>query len=286
MYPHFLHILGSEISVWNSVFFIAVVVGFFVFRVSAKADRRLSRWAIRYVIVVYLSALAAQVFAYAFDAHTSLFPPPGTSSANWYLNPIAGTKTLYGVIVLMPVSVALATLGTRISLMRALDVWTPAMFVVLSIARLGCFLQGCCYGMRSDLFGIAFPVGSLVYHQQLGAGLIAEGSTPLPTIPTQGIESVFLAMVAVWSFSRVDRRSVSGVFVPAVAMYSVFRFGIEFVRADVDRAFYGPLTTSQWIAMIVLSVAATATVRARPLSTGAESTVAAPVAPSVDPPRR
>ncbi len=263
MYPHDLHLPGATLSIWNSVFLLAIVAAYFVFRSSVGAEPRLTLPTLRYVVVVYLSALAAQIFAYAFDANTSLTPPPDVSAAAWYLSPLAGPKTLYGVIVLMPVSVALATFGTGLSLRRTLDLWTPAMLVVLATARVGCLLQGCCFGARSDLLGVSFPVGSPVYYQQLGAGLIAAGSPALPVIPTQAIEAAFLAMLALWSLRRRGAADPFGLFVPVVAAYSVFRFVIEFVRADVERGFYGPLATSQWIALVVLAAAAIAAARVR-----------------------
>ena len=67
-------------------------------------------------------------------------------------------------------------------------------------------------------------------------------------------------------FRSLRRRGAAdpfGLFVPVVAAYSVFRFVIEFVRADVERGFYGPLATSQWIALVVLAAAAIAAARVR-----------------------
>lgn len=252
MYPHPLHVFGFEASVWNAAFLLAVAGGYLVFRASVRAQRRLSLPALRYLLVVYLSALAAQVFAYAIDATTALVPPPSVSLWAWYLSPVVGPKTLYGVIVLMPFSVAIATAGCRLSLAEALDLWTPAMLVVLATSRLGCFLQGCCYGARSDVFGISFPHGSPAYFKQITEGILSDGPASLPVVPTQALEAVFLAMLAAWMWQRHGHVRPLGLFVPAVVWYSIFRFTIEFVRADVERGFYGPLATSQWISLILL----------------------------------
>lgn len=255
MYPHDLHAFGFSVSVWNTMFFVAAAVGYFVLRMSASAEPAFDHLPLRYLVTVYLSALAAQLFAYAFDVNTSLTPPSGVSAAAYYLSPVAGPKTLYGVIVLLPVTVAVATARTRLSLGRALNLWTPALLAVLATARAGCLLQGCCYGARSDVLGVSFAVGSPVYYEQLRAGLIAEGSPSLRVFPTQAIEALFLALVAAWSLRRVARARAGGVFVPAIAAYSVFRFVLEFGRADVERGSYGPLSTSQWIAALVLAAA-------------------------------
>lgn len=254
MYPHSIVILGRAISVWNLTFGCAVIIGYFVLHRCLRLGPRISSPLFRYLIIVYLSALSAQVFSYAFDVHGSFRPPPGISAANWYLNPIEGTKVLYGVIVAMPLVVAIATIGARIPLARALDLCTPAMFTVLAIARLGCFLQGCCYGIQSSLFGLSFPAGSPSYSEQVVAGLIRGADASLPVLPTQAIECVFLAAVAGATFLRLQR-GAAPVFLLAVSAYSAFRFLIEFVRADLERGFWGPLTSSQWIAIVVLMFA-------------------------------
>jgi phosphatidylglycerol:prolipoprotein diacylglycerol transferase len=253
VFPHDLQFFGAGVSIWNAAFLGAVLIGAVVFRACAATEQELTHPLMRYAVTVYLSALAAQVFAYAFDANTTLLPPPDVSAAAWYLSPVAGPKTLYGVIVLMPASVAAATVGTRMRLGRSLDLWTPAMFTVLAGARIGCLLQGCCYGARSDALGVSFPVGSPVYYQHLAAGLVAEGSASLAVVPTQAIEALVLGAVAWWSLAGRQSRPV---FVPAVAAYSLLRFVLEFVRADVERGVYGGLATSQWIAMAVLAAAA------------------------------
>jgi phosphatidylglycerol:prolipoprotein diacylglycerol transferase len=210
----------------------------------------------RYAVVVYLSALAAQLFAHAFDATGSLLPPPAVSVASWYLNPLAGPKTLYGVVVLLPLTVWIAGLGAHTPIRRSLDLYTPALLSVLSIARLGCLLQGCCFGLHSSDFGVPFPPGSAAQAQHVVAGLVALGEPSLPVIPTQGLEAVALALLAAWAVRKERRSPNASLFTPAIVVYSIFRFLIEFVRADVDRGLYGPLATSQWIALAILVVVA------------------------------
>lgn len=253
MIPHPLPIAGTTVAVWNLAFLAAAVAGYFVFRRSVPTPAKVPFLFVRYLWIVYASALAAQIFAYAFDANTTLRPPPGTSVANYYLNPLAGPKTLYGVIVMLPPVAAIAALGSTVSLRRWLVMTTPALLVVLAIVRLGCFLQGCCYGQLSSTLGVQFPVGSPAYYDQIQAGLIQAGAIPLPVMPTQVFESAFLATLALWSIPRAQLGEVE-VFLRAVASYSIFRFFIEFVRADAERGFYGALSTSQWIAVVVLGL--------------------------------
>lgn len=259
MFPGWnVHVLGHVLSAWNAMFLVAVLTGHVVFaRLVRRENAPLGFVHLRFAVVVYLSAIAAQLFAYAFDANTSLALPLGEDPVRYYLNPLAGPKTLYGVIVLMPVSVFLATLGSRIGFARALDLWTRPMLAVLAMARVGCLLEGCCFGARSDLFGVAFPAGSPVYWQQMAAGQLAESAAwSLPVVPTQALEAIVLGGLAVWCHTLSSRGGATGgaMFLFAAAAYSVFRFLAEFVRADAERGIYAGLATSQWIAVAVLAV--------------------------------
>lgn len=261
MQPHDVLLFGWSFSIWNALFLAGVLLGYPVLLVaSSRGGFSIHRLALRYLVTVYLSALAAQLFAYAFDANTSLSPPPGRGWAGYYLDPMAGPKTLYGVFVLLPITLGFAGWRSGVPLRRLLDLWSAPLLVVLATSRVGCFLQGCCHGIRSEAFGLSFPPGAPVYYEQLRAGLIAEGSRSLPVLPTQLLEAILLASLAGWTLAR---RCREGTFVVVIAVYSVFRFAIEFARADVERGLYGPLATSQWIALLVLAVVAAVVTRRR-----------------------
>jgi phosphatidylglycerol---prolipoprotein diacylglyceryl transferase len=251
VYPHGIHIFGVTVGIWNLAFLIGVLAGYPIF---LHAFRREPAGALlaRYAVVVYLSALAAKYFAYAFDVHGTFRAPPGTSLLSWLFNPVTGPKTLYGVIVLMPISLGLAFVGSGLPLRRILNLATPAMLVVLAIARIGCFLQGCCFGTQSSRFGLSFPPGSPAQGEQVTAGLVAIDAMSIPVVPTQLVEALSLALLAIWCSWR-QRGGSTGNFIVAVCFYSLFRFVVEFFRADLDRGIYGPLATSQWIALATLT---------------------------------
>ena len=257
MIPYHTTLGSVRIDIWELVFVVGVLAGFLVLRASFRiigepgepAPRFLG---LRYLFTVYVCVLAAQWFSYAFDLGTSLRPPPGHHWANYYLNPLAGAKTLYGAIIALPVAVWIVSIfPERVSFRTALDAWTPTILTVLAGARFACLAQGCCYGVRSDAVGMTFPHGAIVYFSQLRDGIIAAGAeASLPTFPTQLISALFLTglTAVVLVFLKHGSR---GLFVPAMLAYSGFRFLIEIVRDDPARNFYGPLSTSQWIALAV-----------------------------------
>jgi len=259
VFPVYLDLYGAHISIWELMLLAGAIVGYIVLSASYRVPRgappeRPSMLGLRYLVTVYVAVIAAQFFSYAFDYGTTLAPPAARSPLYYYFSPTAGAKTLYGAIVALPLAVGLACApwrGRRFA--EALDRWTPAMFSVMAVARLGCWFQGCCYGVRSEHFGLPLAPGSVLYYQELHEHLIDAGSRTLAVVPTQAISALVLAALAIWAYRRIASGGTR-VFAPGIAVYSVFRFMIEIVRDDPARNALGPLSTSQWIALAVLAV--------------------------------
>lgn len=122
------------------------------------------------------------------------------------------------------------------------DLIAPCLMLGHAIGRVGCFLNGCCYGRPTDLpWGVVFP--------RLGDGL--------PRHPTQLYEAGFLLVLfflAQWLFGRrVEQKwgfpgAIWGSYTLA---YSGFRFAIEYLRGDDRGGFFTPamLSISQGISL-------------------------------------
>lgn len=106
----------------------------------------------------------------------------------------------------------------RLAFLRVMDQFVPFLALGHGIGRVGCFLNGCCYGKpTTDWWGVTFPG-----HAQ-------------PVIPTQLVEAVGLVVLAgiLW---RVQRAPVGdrpgGLFGLYLMGYAVLRFFLEFLRGD------------------------------------------------------
>lgn len=69
----------------------------------------------------------------------------------------------------------------KLPALQTLDVLAPAMLLGLAIGRLGCLMNGCCYGGICDPeypLGLAFPAGSPPYVRQLESGKLLGVSGP------------------------------------------------------------------------------------------------------------
>jgi phosphatidylglycerol---prolipoprotein diacylglyceryl transferase len=138
-----------------------------------------------------------------------------------------------------------------------LDLGAPFAALGEAIARVGCFLGGCCWGIPVSGFpGIAFPKYSQAYLQQLTSGLIREDTAAsLPVHPAQLYMSASM-MILFLGLRFVARRPVvrGEIVLLFLVSHCFVRFWIEFLRADMSRPFYG-LSLTQWVSIVIYMVA-------------------------------
>jgi phosphatidylglycerol:prolipoprotein diacylglycerol transferase len=114
------------------------------------------------------------------------------------------------------------------------DLLIPYVALGQAIGRIGCFLNGCCFGRPTDsIFGVVFPGGSQPLH------------------PTQVYSS--MAMIFLYGFLRLLQKLQlkDGVVVISYGLcYSIGRFFMEFLRGDNAVILFG-LTFSQFVSVLV-----------------------------------
>jgi phosphatidylglycerol:prolipoprotein diacylglycerol transferase len=83
-----------------------------------------------------------------------------------------GGLVVYGSVIGGLIAVLLWTRKRKIPLLPTADAVTPAFFIGLAFGRIGCLLNGCCYGGTCEpgLPSITFPSGSPAYMDQLATG--------------------------------------------------------------------------------------------------------------------
>lgn len=83
-----------------------------------------------------------------------------------------GGLVVYGSVIGGLIAIVYWTFRYRYPLLKVADAVTPAFFIGLAFGRIGCLLNGCCYGgvCETNLPAITFPSGSAVYEEQLASG--------------------------------------------------------------------------------------------------------------------
>jgi phosphatidylglycerol:prolipoprotein diacylglycerol transferase len=83
-----------------------------------------------------------------------------------------GGLVVYGGVIAGLIATGFRAYRFKVSPLKVADAVTPAFFLGLAFGRIGCLLNGCCYGglCDSSLPSISFPAGSAVYTDQLLSG--------------------------------------------------------------------------------------------------------------------
>ncbi len=83
-----------------------------------------------------------------------------------------GGLVVYGGFIGGFIASAIFLMRNRMPLLKLGDVIVPCIFIGLMFGRLGCLMNGCCYGGRCEAgpTAIEFPPGSAVYRDQMISG--------------------------------------------------------------------------------------------------------------------
>ncbi|MDG2306827.1 MAG: prolipoprotein diacylglyceryl transferase [Candidatus Binatia bacterium] len=156
--------------------------------------------------------------------------------------------------------VSLRALGLPVA--RFADAFAPSVGVGIAVARLGCFLNGCCFGLVCELpWGLEMPVGSLPYREQIEKGILPRGAAR--SLPVHALPLYFSGVawaIAAFTSRLQSRKSYDG----QVALWMLFLFSassaaLEPLRHEhAMRIYLGPWPQLQWVtlAMSLLSCGA------------------------------
>jgi len=138
-----------------------------------------------------------------------------------------GGLIFYGGLVFGLLGLIWACKIFKISVMDMLDIATPATFLGYAIGRIGCFLNGCCYGVKCSLpWAVEFPHLLELRH---------------PTQIYASISGFIIMGILLFLFYR--RKFQGQIFALGIIFYPSYRFLIDFIR-DNTRYLFG-LTNAQ-----------------------------------------
>lgn len=131
----------------------------------------------------------------------------------------------------------------RIDTLSYMDAAAPAVALGFAIARIGCFISGCCWGSPADV----------------PWAIIKDG---VPIHPTQLYNSmmdllIFIALLHLNEKKEREKRSHGCIIFSFLLMYSFGRFLTEYLRGDyaTTNFFYG-LTSSQMVCILLFIISA------------------------------
>jgi phosphatidylglycerol:prolipoprotein diacylglycerol transferase len=153
-----------------------------------------------------------------------------------------GGLVFYGGLVGASLACILYTRFKRLPLWKIADILAPSIALGHAFGRLGCLMNGCCYGRPTSVpWAIHFPSG----HETGGAGVH----------PTQIYESALnlgLYLALAWLYRR--KRFDGEVFATYLVSYAVLRSFVELFRGDYIDYVSGFLTPAHFVSAGILIV--------------------------------
>ena len=148
----------------------------------------------------------------------------------------------------------------KLSIPLFADIMIPGFAIGISIGRIGCFLNGCCYGKvcNSGHFCVEFPAKDFPppYYDQLKSGLINPHAThSLPVIPTQLIASSIAFFIFLILFFIYKKKLFNGFILSIfLILYGLDRFFLDFLRYySPDAMRFGFISLSQITSLFLIA---------------------------------
>lgn len=234
MYPT-LHIdLFHISSYWVMRLLVFVVIMYFVVRRATLIKVRVKTLVYITLCVFAFGFIGARLFHVLFNI-------------DWYMRQPAeiikitkGGAISYGGLIMGSGTALFLSRWYGLSSGKIMDLGGIGGAIYEVLARLGCFLQGCCYGKPTSLpWGVSFPPGSLP-NRHFG---------DLPLHPTQlylSIGNLFIFLFLIRFKPKFDGQ----IFLLYLILYSFLRLVMESFRADQPYVVFG-LTPTQLIALFI-----------------------------------
>ena len=167
-----------------------------------------------------------------------------------------GGLVLYGGVTAGCLGALLYLKWKKLSVLDFMDVLSIAAPIGLAFGRLGCFMNGCCFGMvcgENYPLGVHFPQSSAPYDHQVAEGWIQPGGVMDPVHPAQlyqATHDILLFLLLWWYVGKRYSPRGAGMLL-LWFLYGIGRFFIEGLRNDTPPTFTG-LTVSQNYSILVV----------------------------------
>lgn len=223
---------------------IAFILGIYIS--SKEAVRKNINVNLIYDLTFYLvigSLIGARIYYVLFFNHATFLNDPLYIFKLWQ-----GGLAIHGAIFGGITAIWLFSKWRNVNFLDICDITAPSVILGQAIGRIGCFLNGCCFGVPtcSD-FGIKFPEGSLPY--------LAYGDAYLH--PTQLYEILldFLGFLILWA-SRKKITFKGGIFLLYIILYGAIRLVVAQFRSDNSYVWHTGIKTAQFISVLMIVIGA------------------------------
>ncbi len=243
MIPVFFQIGPFPIRSYGVMIAISFAVGIWLAVRRGRARGFTSEEITDLSIAILISSIVGARLLYILPYWSEFLDHPARIFAIWQ-----GGLTMYGGLVGAIVASIFFTRARRIPFWKVSDVVAPSVALGLAVTRIGCFLNGCCFGLPTTCrWGVRFPP-----HSAAGAEFYGVSIHPA---------QLYASLVGFGLFGillLVDRRLKGDgrLFLLFVGLYGIARFFLDRIRfyESVSTAGIGGLvlTWNQWFSIFLI----------------------------------
>jgi len=220
MYPIIFQLGPITIYSYGVMIALAYLAGIYAAR--REAIRKNIKLDLVYDLAFYLvigSLIGARVYYVALFDASSFTKDPVSLFKIW-----EGGLAIHGAILGGIITGILFSKLHRVSFWKLADLIAPSIILGQAIGRIGCFLNGCCFGVPTQsIFGIHFPEKSPAHIAYPAAAIH----------PTQLYELILnlIGFFILWSIRRKIKPE-GRLFLLYLLIYSSIRILVSFLRGD------------------------------------------------------
>lgn len=226
------------------------------------------------LISIVAGVLGARAAFLLLDYH----PAEGVGSPIEWLAVWQGGLTFQGGLLLALLADYAYLRRKNISAGKMFDVYAPSLALGVGFGRIGCLLNGCCWGALApagSFFGMYFPEENEAMASQYwlyetnpegwaalmrSLGYPPDTTPIIPVYATQIVSAIGLFLIAaglIWAERRWRKRQDGQVIVWFLFAYGVGRFIIEFWRDDTPLRYgvglFPGLRLGQWLGLAMIA---------------------------------
>lgn len=152
-----------------------------------------------------------------------------------------GGLSFYGGFILATIFAVFFLKRQNLAIFKTFDMVCPYLSLAQAIGRIGCFLNGCCYGKpTSSVFSVYFPGEDIARH-------------PTQLYSSMGLLSMFI-ILRIFQAKADEKSHFAGqIFLLYCLLYSFMRFFMEYLRGD-NPGVWADLTIHQLISAGVFAI--------------------------------
>lgn len=243
MHPIVVEFGPLKVYSYGMMVAIAFIIGIYFARLEAL--RKNIKPELIYDLVFFLAIgalIGARLYYLIFFNPTNFISDPLSVFRIW-----EGGLAIHGAILGGIISGILFAALRKISFWKVADLVAPSLILGQAIGRIGCFLNGCCFGVPTQsIVGVRFPEGSLPFIAYSG----------LAVHPTQLYELALdlSGFFILWSL-RQKIKFNGGLFLVYLMMYSVIRIMLSSLRGDSLYIWGSNIKIAQVISVVIFVIA-------------------------------